>query len=225
MKKKICAIVAFIIVFGLVLIATVGLNVSLDYAAHTMIDVSIGQQFNISDIKAITKEIYPNEKVVIEKSTAYKDGVCIKVTGTSDEQVESLNQKINEKYGIDNKIEDINKIYVSNTRLRDVLKPYIIPLLITTVLVLIYLIIRFKNLGILNVLIQTAGAIGISELLLLALVAITRYPIDRIIMPAALVLYFAILITMSYRFTKSENDKISEGKISKKETKKSKEIK
>lgn len=216
MKKKICALVGFVIILGILLIATVGLNVSLDYASHTMIDITIGQEFKVSDIKAITKEVYKDNRVVIEKSTEYQDAVCIKVIGTSEEQLNLLNQKINEKYGIENKVEDIIKVQISNTRLRDVLKPYIVPFLITTVLVLIYISIRFKIIGVINVLLQTILAIGFSELLILALMAITRYPINRIVMPAALVLYFAVLITMVIRFGIIEKEFIDKKKNSKK---------
>lgn len=203
MKKKICAVVALIIILGTVLTLTVGLNVSLEYSAHTMIEANVGQEFKISDIKAITKEVLPKNTVLIQKASEYEDMVCIKVDGITDEQKSLLCEKINEKYGSDIKVEDLVIEQVTNTRLRDVISPYIVPVAIATVAILVYMAIKFKKQGVLNVVLQTGILIVISEWLFLALLVITRYPIDKIVIPAGLMIYFGVILTLNYMYEKN----------------------
>ena len=67
--KKNNFIIALILILGTVLTLTVGLNVSLDYSAHTMVEVPLQKEFLISDIKAITKEVFPQGKIEIQKAS------------------------------------------------------------------------------------------------------------------------------------------------------------
>lgn len=203
MKKKICAVVALVIILGTILTLTVGLNVSLEYSAHTMIEANIGQEFRISDIKAITKEVLPKNTVLIQKASEYEDMVCIKVDGITDEQKNLLCQKINEKYGSDIKVEELVIQQVTNTRLRDVISPYIVPVVIATAVILVYMGIKFKKQGAINVILQTGISIVVSEWLFLSLLVITRYPIDKIVVPAGLMIYFGVILTLNYMYEKN----------------------
>lgn len=207
MKKKICIIIALILILGTVLTLTVGLNVSLDYSAHTMVEVPLQKEFLISDIKAITKEVFPQGKIEIQKASEFEDMVFIKVEGLTDEQKSLLCQKINEKYGTEIKVEEILVEQVANTRLRDVIKPYIIPVIITTIAILIYMGIKFKKQGVLNIVLQTSTLVVVSQWLFLSLLVITRYPINRIVIPAGLMIYLAVLLVLNYLYEKSNKVK------------------
>lgn len=207
MKKKICIIIALILILGTVLTLTVGLNVSLDYSAHTMVEVPLQKEFLISDIKAITKEVFPQGKIEIQKASEFEDMVFIKVEGLTDEQKSLLCQKINEKYGTEIKVEEILVEQVANTRLRDVIKPYIIPVIITTIAILIYMGIKFKKQGVLNIVLQTSTLVVVSQWLFLSLLVITRYPINRIVIPAGLMIYLAVLLALNYLYEKSNKIK------------------
>lgn len=207
MKKKICIIIALILILGTVLTLTVGLNVSLDYSAHTMVEVPLQKEFLISDIKAITKEVFPQGKIEIQKASEFEDMVFIKVEGLTDEQKSLLCQKINEKYGTEIKVEEILVEQVANTRLRDVIKPYIIPVIITTIAILIYMGIKFKKQGVLNIVLQTSTLVVVSQWLFLSLLVITRYPINRIVIPAGLMIYLAVLLVLNYLYEKSNKIK------------------
>lgn len=206
MKKKICIIIALILILGTVLTLTVGLNVSLDYSAHTMVEVPLQKEFLISDIKAIIKEVFPERKVEIQKASEFEDMVFIKVEGITDEQKKLLCQKINEKYGTEIKVEEMLVEQVANTRLRDVIKPYIMPVIITTIAILVYMGIKFKTQGILNIVLQTSALVVVSQWLYLSILVITRYPINRIVVPAGLMIYLAVLLVLNYLYEK--NDKI-----------------
>ena len=109
------------------------------------------------------------------------------------EQKEQLITKINEKYGTEKKVSDMNATYIPRFKLIDVVKPYIIPVIATTVLILIYMAIRFRKLGTVKVLSHAITLTAIAELLYFALIAITRYPVNRLLMPVAIVIYITIL--------------------------------
>lgn len=211
MKKKICIIIALVLILGTVLTLTVGLNVSLDYSEHTMVEVPLEKEFLILDIKAITKEVFQKSSVEIQKASEYEDMILIKVDGITEEQKTLLCQKINQKYSTDITVEDLFIKYVANTRLRDIITPYIIPVVISTIAILIYMCIKFKKQGVLNILLETSSLIIISQWLYLSILVITRYPINRIIIPAGLMIYFAVILTLNYLYekngTKEETEK------------------
>ena len=58
MKNKILLGLAIVILIGTIIIATVGFNVDSSYKGYNLINVKIGQSFNISDIKNITNEVF-----------------------------------------------------------------------------------------------------------------------------------------------------------------------
>ena len=100
MKKKLFIVAIIITIIGIIIVAMKGYNVDLKYRAHQTISASIGTDYNINDIKLITDEIFGKEKVQIEKSGVYQDEVYISVKEVSDEQLNNLKNKLNEKYNI-----------------------------------------------------------------------------------------------------------------------------
>lgn len=203
MKNKILLGLAIVILIGAIIIATAGFNVDLSYKGYNLIDVSIGQDFNVSDIKAITNEVFGKSKVEIQKAGDFKDNVVIKVSGdVTNEQKELLNAKINEKYGIENPIDSMNVNYIPRFRLLDVVKPYVMPLVISTVIILVYMAIRFRKIGVSKVLYQSIVLTGLAELLYFSIIAITRYPFNRLVMPVAVVIYIIILTVLTGMFEK-----------------------
>ena len=204
MKNKIFVGLGIVILIGIIIIAVFGFNVDMSFKNHNLVDITIGQDFNIDDIKAITNEVFPKQNIEIQKSGLYSDNLVIKVTEINDEQKNLLNTKINEKFGLDNKIEDVKVNYIPNYKLIDVLKPYIIPLIITTILILAYMAIRFKKLGIAKVLSQAIMLTAIAELLYVTIIAITRYPINRLVMPVGVLIYIIILTVLTGMFEKQK---------------------
>jgi preprotein translocase subunit SecF len=202
MKNKILIGLAIVILVGAILVAAVGFNVDASYKGYTLIDINIGQEFNINDIKAITDEVFGKSKVEIQKAGEFNDNVAIKVSEVTDEQKELLNNKINEKYGTENTLKDMKVNYIPRFRLIDVVKPYIVPLITATLLILVYMAIRFRKLGVGKVLTQAIALPVIAELLYFALIAITRYPVNRLLMPVAVVIYITILTVLTGMFEK-----------------------
>lgn len=273
MKKKLFMIAMIITIIGIIIVAIKGFNVNLEYRAHQTINIPIGSEYNIEDIKTITNDIFGNEKVQLEKAGLYNDEVMINVQNVSEEQIENLRKKINEKYNIKQNItisigkeynvEDIksiakevfekedvkvekssedenyvvieselisektletlnNKINekyelqnttssigasqiitaneIGRVRLTDMAKQYIIYISIATILVLIYFAIRFRKLGVSKVLIKSVLLLAFSEIFYMAIIAVTRYPIDKPVVIAAIAIYLIVLTYLNKNF-------------------------
>lgn len=273
MKKKLFMIAMIITIIGIIIVAIKGFNVNLEYRAHQTINIPIGSEYNIEDIKTITNDIFGNEKVQLEKAGLYNDEVMINVQNVSEEQIENLRKKFNEKYNIKQNItisigkeynvEDIksiakevfekedvkvekspedekyvvieselisektletlnNKINekyelqnttssigasqiitaneIGRVRLTDMAKQYIIYISIATILVLIYFAIRFRKLGVSKVLIKSVLMLAFSEIFYMAIIAVTRYPIDKPVVIAAIAIYLIVLTYLNKNF-------------------------
>ena len=143
MKRKlviglICTLIVVIGIFGT---AFYRLNFKLLYKAHKQVDVSIGKEFDNKDIIAITKEVVGNKKVVVQKLEVFEDMASISVEDISDEEIESLNAKLNEKYEIENTTDDIKVTSIPKATFTDYIKPYIKPLIISLTLLVLYVLI------------------------------------------------------------------------------------
>ena len=115
-----------------------------------------------------------------------------------------------EKYGLENKVENISIVHSPKVRLRDIISPYIWPVGICTTLVFVYAMIRYRKLGAFRTLGKyIVGVLGI-ELLYLSLIALTRLPINQLVIPVGLLLYtLAIIIVTVKREIKLEKlDKV-----------------
>ena len=64
--------------------------------------------------------------------------------------------------------------------------------------------VRFKKLGIGKVILQDVLMIIIAELLYFAIIAITRYPVNSLVMPVSLIIYVAIITTLTGIFEKQK---------------------
>lgn len=202
MKKIIYAILACIIVAGAIITLTMGLKADIIYSKNVEIDIYIGKQVELKEIEALAKEVFPNEKIKIQMIELFNDMVSIKMADKTDEElkgpIEQLNTKINEKYGTENKVEtNVTIVHNPKVRLSSILKPYIAPVVISVVLILVYVAIRYKKLGIVstiaNYLIYTVAV----QAVYLSILAITRFPINRLVVPIGLALYVTTVTVLS----------------------------
>ena len=211
MKKIIYAILVCIIIAGIVVIATIGLNANLIYSKNVEIDVYIGKLIDEKDIQTIVDEVFPGERNIVQEIELFEDMVSITIPDTRTEEelnskVEELNTKINEKYEIENTTDDIQITHNSKIRLSSVVMPYLVVLGISIVIVLVYVALRYKKLGVAKTLINYVLAIVGSELVLLSIIAITRFPFNRIIVPAGLVLLLAVITVLGFKNEKKLNE-------------------
>ena len=153
-QKILIAIIALIIIAGIIITATIGLNFDLRYQDSKKIELYLEQDFEISDIKAITDEVFSNEPVIIQKVEVYEDTVSITAKDITDGQKADLINKVNEKYGTELSTDSTTIENIPHTRGRDIIKPYIAPFCIATLIILVYMAIRYSKLGIVKTILK-----------------------------------------------------------------------
>lgn len=201
-KSKIISIILIIIfIIAIVLTGIRGLNVDLNYSEGVSILFNLNQQFNTKDVESIAREVWPDGQIIVQKVEVYDETALIKVSSLNDEQITNLVNKINEKYGLELAQSDISVQYNSNVQIRDIVRPYIVPMLITTALIVVYYSIRFRGVKeILDLLIKLIFAEGI----LYSIYAITRLPIDVLTMPIGMLVFAGVTIYVTIKHEKGK---------------------
>ena len=140
MKNKLIAGLVFVAVFLIIVfVATLyKLNSDILFTAHKQIDISLGQEYKDEDILNILKEVVGDRKVKVQKLEVYEDMVSISIKEISDEELENLNNKINEKYNQENKVEDLKVTEIPKVKFSDYINPYIKPFFIALTLIVVY---------------------------------------------------------------------------------------
>lgn len=200
-KKIIIAVLVCIIIAGAI-VAKVnnGFNFELGYGRTNEIDLFISKGCDTNEIEQIAKETLGTNEVSVRAIEMYGDSVAITAKQISEEQKESLINKVNEKYGTDIKKDNIHIIIVANARGRDIVKKLILPFVVVTAIVLIYMIIRYFKLGFGKVLIKTVAILILSQVELLSIMAITRYPIGKTTTSLILIVYMFTLMGITAKF-------------------------
>ena len=200
-------LIALVIIAGIVMIAVKGFNFDLKYQDTQRVELYLKTEFNISDIRQITDEVFGNQKVMIQKVEVFEDSVSITTTSISDEQKNNLITKINEKYGTEITAEDTTVENIGHTRGRDIIKPYIVPFAIAAIVVLIYLGIRYYKLSIAKVIAKSIGIMALAQILLFSVMAIARIPIGRLTIPMVILVYLLTLFGITTKFEKDLSKK------------------
>ena len=201
-KKIIIAILLIVLIAGIAMTIVKGMEFDLEYSNTKQIDIYIGKQFEINDVKQITNEVLGKQPIQIRKIELYEDSICITAKDISEEQKNEIINKVNEKYGTEVKAEDTQIITLAHIRGREIAKQYIMPITIASVIVLIYLAIRYHKLGSFKVILKTIGIMVLAQLELLSIIAITRLPIGRITIPLAIIIYVLTLLGITTTFEK-----------------------
>ena len=205
--KIIITIIAIIILIGIAITCTIGLNFDLRYRDSKRMELYLEQDFNISDIKQMTDEVMKDKKVIIQKVEVYEDTVSITAEDITDEEKQSLIDKVNEKYGTTLAAESTEIETIPNTRGRDIVKPYVVPFGIATLIILVYMAIRYRKLGVIKTLLKTIVIAIVAEMVLLSIMAITRIPIGLITIPLVITVYLLTLIGLTTYFEKELTNK------------------
>lgn len=207
--KVICLVLVVVIIAGIVVIATAGFNVELSMQKNNRVELYLEKDFEISDIKNIANEVFQNKQTVIQKVEVFGDTVSITTNEITDEQKQQLVEKVNEKYSLELTADSIEIEKIPNERLRDLINPYIFAFSLATGLILVYMMLKYKKLGMLNILIKTLCTIVIAQVTLFSVIAITRIPVGRLTIPMVIVVYLVTLYTLTHNY-ENKLDKIGE---------------
>ena len=207
-KTKIIALlIAIVIIAGMIVTFTIGFNFELRYQDAKKIQIYLEKEFDIADIKEITDELLPSQKVMIQKVEVFEDTVSILAKDITEEQKTQIINKINEKYGKELTTENVEITSIPHTNKKDMVKPYIIPFAIVTILIVGYMAIRYHKLGILQTIGKTILTLGIAQIVLLSVLAITRIAMGRFTVPLILVVYVLSLLGLTAHAEKKLADK------------------
>lgn len=208
--KILIAVISLIIILGGIVVAIKGFNFDLGFAQMKKVEFYIKKEFNEDDIKQITSEVLGNQKVSIQKVEIYGDTLGILAEEITEEQKEQLVQKINEKYELEIKAEDVQIQNVPHAKGKDILKPYILPFSISTVIILIYMAVRYNKLGVMKTVLKLIGSVVASQAVLFSLFAICRIPVGILTIPMVIVVYLFVLLGITYTFEKELEEKNAE---------------
>lgn len=203
MKKIIYAILICIIIAGIVIIASVGLKADIIYSKNVELDLYVGKTFERKDIENIVNEVFPNERVIINEIEMFGDmfSVTLADARTEDElnsKVEELVTKVNDKYDTDLENDDIAIRHNPKAKLSSIILPYAVTIGISMALILIYVGIRYRKLGVVRTILTYIVSILAVEMVYLSILAIIRYPINRIVIPIGLVLLVTVVTILGF---------------------------
>ena len=201
-SKIICAIIVLLIIIGTIVVILKGFKVDIKNRAVQQIEVNIGKSFETQDIKQITNEVFEKNQVLIQKVELYEDAVRHIANFNFDDL-----QKINEKYSTELKAEDITVKDVPNTDIKDIVKPYIIPIVVSTGIILVYIAVRFYKIGIVKSALKYGIVLVVAQLVLFSLMAITRFPIGRFTLPLVLFVYLLSALGITNNLEKKLKEK------------------
>jgi preprotein translocase subunit SecF len=139
-KSKIWfAISSLIILVGLFSMATKGLNLGIDFKGGTVVDIKIGQQFNVEDVRQIAVKYDAGAQV----QQVEGDEVAIRSNTLTDEQIPQLFGDLKAKYGLkDDALRSTERIGPSIGQ--ELRKNAVIATLLALLGMLIYITIRFE---------------------------------------------------------------------------------
>ena len=194
-NKKIIAIaiLALIILAGIVVVNILGFNKQLEFKQGQSIDVYVRKEIDEKKIKEIANEVLGKENMV-QLVEIYKDMVTIRAEQITEEQKNNIVNKIKENYEFEQTAEETVINTVPATRILDMYKHYVVPMLISGVIILAYMLIRYNKEGIIKVLLRTILIPIIAELVLLSLIAITRVPLGVYTPILVIIVYLASIV-------------------------------
>lgn len=194
-NKKIIAIaiLALIILAGIVVVNILGFNKQLEFKQGQSIDVYVRKEIDEKKIKEIANEVLGKENMV-QLVEIYKDMVTIRAEQITEEQKNNIVNKIKENYEFEQTAEETIINTVPATRILDMYKHYVVPMLISGVIILAYMLIRYNKEGVIKVLLRTILIPIIAELVLLSLIAITRVPLGVYTPILVIIVYLAGIV-------------------------------
>ncbi len=193
-KKLVYIISAIIIIIGIVCTFTMGFKYSLKYSEAVRLNIYIGKEYKMEDIKQIAEEVFGKQAIQYQEIEMFQDTAAITLKEVTDEQVTAFTNKINEKYQSEAE-QVVQKKEVPHERLKDILRPYIAPITITTVILMIVVILTmyFTKANIISEVASLIANLILAEGVYVSIFAIARIPIGELFVVGALAIYILVM--------------------------------
>ncbi len=203
--KIMIVIVALIILAGIIMICVKGYNYDLLYSKSVRMNIYLTKEFKVNEIEEIAKEILGTNKLKVQQGNTFGTVVSIVSKEITEEQQNNIIQKLNEKYEIEiNKDEDVIVAQIPQVNIWEMITKYILPLVITTIVIIVYFVIRYRKQGIIKCIgIPVLSLIGIIALYV-SIIALTRIPVNELFIIFLVLIYFLTLICNAVKLNKQE---------------------
>lgn len=181
-NRKIYAMIsAIIIIIGLVMFFTKGLNYGIDFSGGTLIEIKAGSFIEADEVKKIVDEYDPNANIV--HGGADKETVIIKSTlDLKNNEITSIIDSFMEQYGIEENGDNFQSRKIGATISDEIKKKALLSTVIATILMLAYITWRFQfAFGVAAIL-----ALVHDILIMLAVYSIFRIPVNNAFIAAIL---------------------------------------
>ena len=203
--RIIMVIFALIILSGIIMICVKGYNYDLLYSKSVRMNIYLTKEFKVNEIEEIAKEILGTNKLKVQQGNTFGTVVSIVAKEITEEQQNNIIQKLNEKYEIEiNKDEDLIVAQIPQVNIIEITTKYISPLVITTIVILVYFVIRYRSQGLIKCIgIPVLTLIGVSALYV-SIIALTRIPVNEFFIIFLVLIYFLTLICNAIKLNKPE---------------------
>ncbi len=212
MKNKIIIVLLVLVVaIGAFIICTNGFNLSTEYGASKKLNIAFRESFELVDVENIAKEVLGEDDIYkIDYLDTFESIVTITAKGATDEEIATLESKLKEKYKTfineedddeehdhEDETEFVQVFDIPKVNSFDLVKDYIKPMIITSIVVIAFLAIVFRKLGLLKALgLPIEIVIGVIAAYT-SIIAIIRIPLNEYVVAFGIFLYGLSLIIVT----------------------------
>ena len=198
--------ICLVIIAGLAVWEAKGFKSELQFAPRKQIQLVNKTGIDKEEIKKIASEILGNTEFIIQPVENFGNAISIVSREMTEDQKEQIIKKFNEKYKTNLKNEDVEIVSISFTRIKDIIRPFLVPGVVSLILVTLYFVIRFKKLGIKSIIAKTLLMPVVAELLIFSIMAIARIPIGRLAIALGVGVYGAMIYALSAIFEQKREE-------------------
>lgn len=184
-----------IIIAGAIAIGLKGFEKGVEYKAGTRIEVYIPSLYEKQEVLDMAKQSFETDDILFIEIEKTKQVAGIKIVDYTKEQLDNYINKITEKYNIEEDELEYHEILVPETKISTIIKPYILPILFSTCLILIYIIIKdIKSNNGTKMPLKVLRILVISLGIYFSIIALFRLQFTIYTMPIALAIYMVALV-------------------------------
>ena len=205
-------IICLIIIAGIAIWDSKGFNTELQFSSRYEIQITNYKGINKKDIEEIASDVLGETDFFVQEVEQFGNSVQIVSEEMNEEKKAQIVEKFNEKYEEEIKADEVEIKYIPHTRVKDVIKQFLVPGIVTLVVVLVYFLIRYKVIGWKMVVLKTVLYPIIAELLMYSIMSIVRIPFGRLAIAMSVVLYLAVILILTCIFENQRNKYIEEMK-------------
>ena len=163
------------------------------------VEFYLAQDIDMPAIKEITGVVFKNETVAVQAVESFNDEVVISANEITDDQLEMLVALMNAKFNLNYEAENIEVRTVPAYSVSDTISIYLLPLVLTVAISLVYFALRYKKRGVMKYFLIPVASLLLVILTCFGLMSVFRLPFNSYTMPIALGIVVVTLTVISYR--------------------------